>query len=205
MRRNISRESKMLPGKVQQPFCSKWSEEFFKPVFGNGIPLTDRYSRQFCLKVLGINHATAVAMLLAMVFDEDRSRARRGLDCLRRRYARTHPQLASLWGRARPGHPSRLSGQECLAIALACHFGIKKATIVQETRRNDEVAGFDTSLDKHQYDWVDRRADKGRKLEPQFSKECCRLEAMTPTTRKNHLLLRLRSIGSLSPSPKPTN
>jgi len=123
-----------------------------------------------------------------MVFDEDRGRARRGLDALRSQYKRTSPELAKRWGRPRVGRPDLFSDKQCGVIACAYDLCIKKREILQ-------ALGLDSteSFESSPYKLIARAVKRGRKT-PQYSALKASLETKDPRQQKAAVLTRLKKL-----------
>jgi len=176
--------------RIGAQFPTDWWNEFGTPVVGKGYQPNDLHWIKVGLTILHIGSETAIGMFLALIFDEDRNRARRGLDSLRSEYKQTHPALAKHWGRGRSGRPDSIfSEMECADIALAHKDGIEKWKILQELG----LAGKNSmsSTDTHLFKLINRAIKRGYKL-PRYLKGIAALETKQPEQRKQILLTRLQ-------------
>lgn len=170
-----------------------WWKQFGIPAVGEESTPEDPYLKQFIKTLFRLPPSAAYGILFAMVFDENRERARKGLDFLRSHYKKTHPKLSLLFGRPPSGRRHLLSEKDCASIALAIELGFKKADILTAIGLPND------SSNASNFDLLNRSAKKGRSS-AYFLRDQEKLRRLPVATRKRTVLNRLKRIKILRSS-----
>ncbi len=167
-----------------------WWEKFGRPVVGDNTQPTDRYWRQFFRASFSLQPEAAEGMLAALVFEENRNRARQGLDALRSHFKQRFPATAAHWGRPAAGRkPSVFTPSQCVYIALAHHYEISKWEIACTVG----VAKSDSSTDRDVYRLIDRAIKQGIKVDHYHSKKA-KFDNMPLKKRNSAIVTELKKI-----------
>ena len=167
-----------------------WWEKFGWPVVGDNTQPTDRHWCQGFRAFLQLEPGAAEGMLAALVFDENRNRARQGLDTLRSHFKQRLPDTAAHWGRPAAGRKSSvLTTRQCVDIALAHHYEIPKWAIASAVG----VARSDSSTDRAAYRLIDRAVALGCKS-ALYLTEKAKLDNMSAKRREHVIMSRLQKI-----------
>lgn len=186
----MSKPRRRLQAQTLIPIQQSWWEKFGRPVVGDNTQPADRHWRQFFRACFKLQPEVAKGMLAALVFNEDRNLARRGLDALRSHFKQHLPATATLWGRPAAGRKaSKFTPSQSVHIALARLYDIPKWEIACAVG----IAKSDSSTDRAAFRLIDRAQKQGVKVDSYHTKKA-KLGNMSPRKRNSAIMSALGKI-----------